>query len=397
LMRGLHARRMTWSRYYETTSYRMVKAPLAGKLSDHESPVKMFPLAFEDPHEPLPYWLKRRGMRTIGIVDDGFSQMLSSTVGIDRGFDVFREVNVEPTTAEEAEREQTVGRRTTRDDATTAAFAVAELRKYGDKKEPFFMWVHFFGAHTPSRNHPGAPKYGDTIEDGYDHEVRFVDTQVERVLSSVRKLDRKVAVFLTSDHGEAFFRRYRSHGADMSDDVLRIPLIAQVPGWRSQNIDTPVSLVDVMPTIMSVTRTPLPSDLDGIDLSPLVRGEKIPDRVLLSDTWQFANDNKPFSELVSAFDGRHKVVLDRIDHSFSVYDQTDPKAPPLRIDGLANGNLARSVLGYLEDTGGQLNVVEAAASPDKKRDKKADATVKQKAAVKQKAKAKTKAKSKKAP
>jgi arylsulfatase A-like enzyme len=365
LMRGMHARRMTWTRYYEVTSYRMVKSPIEGKLAPHEAPAKMFPLAFDDPHDSLPQLLKRRGMRTLAVVDDGFSQMLSSTVGIGRGFDVYREVNVEPVTLEEAIREQKLGRRTTRDDATTASFALAELRKYGEKKEPFFLWVHFFGAHTPTRTHAGAPKYGATLEDGYDHEVRFVDLQVERVLAAIRKLDRKVAVFLTSDHGEAFFKRYRSHGADMSDDVLAIPLIAQVPGWKSQEIETPVSLVDVMPTVLGVTGTPAPSGLDGIDLARLVHGEKLPGRVLLSDTWQFANDSKPFSELVAAFDGKHKVVLDRMDHSFSVYDQTDPEAPPLRIDGLANGKLARSILAYLEDTGGQLNVVDGPPDPVK--------------------------------
>jgi arylsulfatase A-like enzyme len=343
----------------------MVKSPLDGKLAPHEAPAKMFPLAFDDPHDSLPELLKRRGMRTIGVVDDGFSQMLANTVGIGRGFDVFREVNVEPVTIEEALREQKVGRRTTRDDATTSAFALAELRKYGEKPEPFFLWVHFFGAHTPSRTHAGAPKYGSSQEDAYDHEVRFVDMQVERVLAAVRKLDRKVAVFLTSDHGEAFFRRYRSHGADMSDDVLAIPLIAQVPGWKATHIDTPVSLVDVMPTVLGVTKTPAPAGLDGIDLAALVRGVPQPERVLLSDTWQFGNDNKAFSELVAAFDGKHKVVLDRMDHSFSVYDQTDPEAPPLRIDGLANGKLARSILAYLEDTGGQLHVVDGPPEPAK--------------------------------
>jgi len=71
-------------------------------------------------------------------------------------------------------------------------------------------------------------------------------------------------------------------------------------------------MVDVMPTILSITKTPAPNGLDGIDLSKLVRGESMPERVLLSDTWQFGNDNKPFSELVAALDGKHKVVLDRM-------------------------------------------------------------------------------------
>jgi hypothetical protein len=48
-----------------------------------------------------------------------------------------------------------------------------------------------------------------------------------------------------------------------------------------------------------------------------------------------------------------------------VYDQTDPEAPPLRIDGLANGKLARSILAYLEDTGGQLNLVDGPPEPAK--------------------------------
>ncbi len=363
MMRGLHARKLAWSRYYETSAYRLVKAPITGRLAAGEQPAKMFPLGFEDPHWPLAYWLKRRGMRTIGVVDDGFSQMLSSTVGPARGFDVYREVNVEPVSVAEANREKKIGRRATRDDTTTAAFAIAELRKYGTRKEPFFMWTHFFGAHTPSREHPGVPKTGDSVSQLYDHEVRFVDQQVERVLDAVRKLDRKVAVFITSDHGEAFFSRYRSHGADMSDDVLAVPLIAKVPGWKSRAIDTPVSSVDIMPTILGVTGTPLPAGLDGIDLGRLVRGEKLEERVLLSDTWQFGNDSKAFSELVAAFDGKHKVVLDRIDHSFSVYDQTNPSAPPLRVEGLANGKLARSILGYLEDTGGQLTMQEEPPSP----------------------------------
>jgi arylsulfatase A-like enzyme len=369
IMRGLLARKLQWARYYETTAYRLVKAPLAGRLAPDEHPVKMFPIGFEDPHWPLAHWLKRRGMRTIAVVDDGFSQMLSHAIGADRGFDIYREINVEPVTVEEAIREKKVGRRTTREDETTASFALAELRKYGSRKEPFFLWTHFFGAHTPNRDHAGAPKYGNSVPELYDHEVRFVDMQVERVLAAVRKLDRKVAVIITSDHGEAFFSRYRSHGADMSDEVLAVPLIIKAPGWRSRYIDTPVTSVDLLPTILAMTETPAPHYLDGIDLARLMRGEKIPERILLADTWQFSNDNKPYSELVAALNGKHKVVLDRTDHSFSVYDQTDPSAPPLRVEGLANGKLARSILAYLEDTGGQLNVQEGAdPAPDKKAD-----------------------------
>jgi hypothetical protein len=156
----------------------------------------------------------------------------------------------------------------------------------------------------------------------------------------------------------------------MHDEVLAIPMVAQVPGWKPQVIESPVSLVDLMPTILAVTKTPAPASLDGIDLARLVRGEKLPERILLCDTWQYGNDGRPYTELVAAFDGKHKVVLDRVDHSFSVYDQTNREAPPLRIEGLANGALARSVLGYLEDTGGQLNIqTPAPVAPAPKNEK----------------------------
>jgi arylsulfatase A-like enzyme len=353
-MRGLLPRRLQWHAYHETSFYRMLREPKDGDLLKHEKLSKLFPLAWQDPHEPLQHWLGRRGMKTAAVVDDGFSQMLSRSVGADRGFSSYREVNVEPNEREAMKRHRKRKRSNQRrDDATTTTLALSALR-WTVKDKRFFLWVHYFGPHTPSTTHTGLKRDGDGLEARYDHEVRFVDRQLGRLLQAIDELDEPTAVFVTSDHGEKFFGRYRSHGADLSDEVLRVPLVARVPGWLPRTVAAPVTLLDLMPTILRITRTPGPSGLDGIDLTPLAMGAEPERRVLLSDTWQFSNDGEPFNDRVAAYDGRRKMILDRIEHSFRVYDQTRPDAPPLRIEGLTIDRYARSILGYLEESGGRL-------------------------------------------
>jgi arylsulfatase A-like enzyme len=356
MLRGTYARRLRWVAYYETNFFRMLRKPFEGQLFRGEEMAKMFPLSFGDPRRPLPEWLQRRGMRTLAVVDDGFSQMLSSSLGAARGFDVFREINAEPTREKEMMRERRrQARGTARDDSATATAAISALRMSTEGKK-FFLWVHFFGPHTPNTLRAGIKTYGPSVEDGYDHEVRYTDSQVKRVLDAIDELPDATAVFLTADHGEYFFKGYRSHGNDLAEEVIHVPMIARVPGWKPGKVATVVSLVDLMPTILGLTHTPAPGGLDGVDLARVVAGEAPHNRVFFSDVWQYGRSGQAFNDLVSAFDGRRKVVWSRNDHSFSVYDQTHPKARPVRIEGLAPDRLTRSILGYVDEAGGQLDL-----------------------------------------
>ncbi|MDD9932958.1 MAG: sulfatase-like hydrolase/transferase [Myxococcales bacterium] len=361
MMRGRYARRLRWTAYHETNKYRMLRAPV-GDLVEGEKLSKLFPLAWNDPNEPLAHWLQRRGMKTLAVVDDGFSQMLSSKLGASRGFDTYSEVNVEPNDPEGLRKSKR--RRSRRNDATTATMASSLMRFSVDGKR-FFLWVHFFGPHTPSSHYPGIKKFGDSLAQRYDHEVRHSDKQVARVLEAVDKLEDPVAVFVTSDHGEKFFERYRSHGADLSDDVLHVPLLAKVPGWTPKDVHTPVSLVDLMPTILALTETPGPAGLDGRNLTPLVQGGPSAfvtgdgPRLLLSDTWQYGRDYRAYNDRIAAYDGERKVVLDRVEHAFLMYEQgSGGRRRPLRMQGLAIDRYARRLLGYLEEAGGGLELLK---------------------------------------
>jgi arylsulfatase A-like enzyme len=359
LLRGMYARRLEWIAYFETNFYRLVRNPVVSSFGGGERIAKMFPLAWNDPHEPLPFWLKRRGMHTMAVVDDGFSQMLAGQLGANRGFDSYREVNGEPPDDPDGFRRakrRNRGVNLGQSDASTASAAVAALAAMKGTNARFFLWTHFFGPHTPSTRHPGLPYDASSNETQYDHEVRYVDSQIARVLEAIDQLDTPTAVFLTADHGERFFKRYRSHGADLSEEVLRVPLLARVPGWPPKHVDQAVSLVDLMPTILAITGTPAPSDLDGIDLAAVLTRQAAKSRILLTDTWQYAKDGTNFSDFVGAFDGRRKAVLDRRDHSIVTYDQRDPAAKPVRVEGLAVDRLVRATMGYIEESGGTLAI-----------------------------------------
>jgi hypothetical protein len=122
-----------------------------------------------------------------------------------------------------------------------------------------------------------------------------------------------------------------------------------------------VSLVDLMPTILKLTRTPWLAPLDGIDLAPLATGSSAPQRILITDTWKFQRENtddpeEPQLDLVAAYDGTRKLVFDRLRQLWTVY--------ATRLDGnrdtsdstLPSDDLRQAISAYIDDTGGALQI-----------------------------------------
>lgn len=341
LMRGVYARKLRWSRYNETNHFRLIPATVEPDLASDEKITKIFPLAWQDPHRSLAAWLKRRGMRTHAVVDDGFSSMLSAQLGCNDGFERYEEIDNLPATR--------------RNDSGTADLAIAALKSARRSRKPYFLWAHFFGPHTPNETHPRVRQYGDQIPDLYDHEVRYLDGELGRLLAALRRDRRKTAVFITADHGEAFGKGYRSHGFDLTESMIRVPLIARVPGWPRGSVQAPVSLVDLMPTILELTRTPAPQWLDGTSLTPLATKQGTRNsRIFYTDTWQYSRAGEPFTDLVAAFDGTHKVVLNRVDQTTETFQQRGTPDSRPAIPPADEPRLNTHLRAYLEETGGAL-------------------------------------------
>jgi choline-sulfatase len=149
--------------------------------------------------------------------------------------------------------------------------ALAWLGK--EDARPFFVWVHLYDAHAPympppawAARHPGRP---------YDGEVSEVDEQVGRILEDLerRGLTGRTVVAVAADHGESLGEHGElTHGLLLYEPTLHVPLLVRAPGrLKPRVVETPVSLVDLAPTLAGLLGKSLAAPggrpLDGRDLS----------------------------------------------------------------------------------------------------------------------------------
>ncbi len=91
----------------------------------------------------------------------------------------------------------------------------------------------------------------------YDAEVAIMDREIGKLVERLKAnglLGENDWLIITSDHGEEFFEHNQwGHGQNVYQEVLRVPLIMLGPGVpEGMVIHTPVSLVDMLPTLADV-------------------------------------------------------------------------------------------------------------------------------------------------
>ncbi len=216
------------------------------------------------------------GLRAAGYATAGWPphETLLAPFGLARGFatyppDIVRDLNVN-------------GVSITGHAATNLAAAFLTERA-AHPEAPFFAWVHLFDPHSPYHWPPGTDTTADTDLARYRAEVLYTDLQVARLLTVLRRtgLERRTVVAFTADHGEAFGERGAGyHSTGLGDELVTVPLIIRAPGLPPSRIDTPVSLVDVAPTLAGLLGIAPAPTWQGRDLRPLMRGAPAPAPVL---------------------------------------------------------------------------------------------------------------------
>ena len=197
------------------------------------------------------------GYRTGAIVS---AFVLDSQFGIDQGFRHFDDAMGDQSGDSIVRMLQRVGNETT-------DRAVAWMTAARDK--PFFLWVHYFDAHSP---YEAPSPFSERFEMPYDAEIAFADAQLGRLLETLDDLaltDRTLVV-VAGDHGESLGQHDEvSHGLLIYDATVRVPLVMRWGGGAGAGVHLPrtVSLVDIMPTVLSLLGVPAPDDLDGVDLT----------------------------------------------------------------------------------------------------------------------------------
>ena len=113
----------------------------------------------------------------------------------------------------------------------------------------------------------------------YGH-INHVDDQIRRLLNPVRNdwLRNTIVVF-TSDHGEMLGDHYLWRKNLSYEPSARVPLLVRAPkefGIAVNSLaEQPVTLCDIMPTLLEMTGCDIPETVEGRSLLPLLRAEAV--------------------------------------------------------------------------------------------------------------------------
>jgi arylsulfatase A-like enzyme len=233
----------------------------------------------------------------------------------------------------------------------------AALRWLDDRRgRRVFLFLHYYDVHSDYRSlkryermfAPGPSRFDGstdqltdvrsgrlpideagaaTLAGLYDAGIRQLDRELGRLFTRLREagwLDDS-AIVVTSDHGEEILDHGGVlHGQTHYQEMLRVPLILRGPTIPAGvRVRTPVSLVDVVPTLLALLGVAPHPGLDGIDLRPLWKTPGAPSGA----RWLFAAGGPGMigDTIRSVRDGRHKLILYKRSGRRELYDLvTDP-------------------------------------------------------------------------
>ncbi|MEE9385458.1 MAG: sulfatase [Nannocystaceae bacterium] len=157
--------------------------------------------------------------------------------------------------------------------AAKLADAIIERIK-GHGAGPLFLYSHFLDPHAPYNR---GGKTGSAVE-RWRKEVSIVDRQIGRIRAAIAGSDlaSRTMLIVTADHGEAFGEHgTKLHGRTLYEEQVRVPLMFHAPGLSPATVDTPVSLIDLGPTVLDLMGQSTPGLFMGESLVPLLRGEGV--------------------------------------------------------------------------------------------------------------------------
>lgn len=274
---------------------------------------------------------------------------------------------------------------------TPAAHLVSGARRWLEERAgpaPFFMYLHFMEVHGPyvatrrdfdlmwnvlATGPPRVLEESESPTDRLDVHPAWADDTLRhrlaywkaRYAAGVRLFDRRIAGFLkylresgildssylivTSDHGEELFEHEGwGHGGSLHDHQLRVPLIVRPPkaDGGARRVSRYVRLIDLMPTLLSLAGATAPPEAQGVDLSPLLRGENVGPPAVVFSTGVIEKHDM-FSVRTQHYklvvDGDETALFDLVADPGETIDVSDRKATTAAgLHELLRGHLLRS-------------------------------------------------------
>jgi len=155
--------------------------------------------------------------------------------------------------------------------------AIAWLDRHASTSpgKPFFLFAHYFDPHAAYD--PPEPFASRFAGDPYAGEIAYTDDEIGKLLDHLRGLGlyESTAIVIIGDHGEGL----GEHGEELHDyfiyqSTIHVPLVMRLPGMQpGRQIEDPVSIIDIAPTLLAVCGLGPSDSMAGIDLSVRLRKE----------------------------------------------------------------------------------------------------------------------------
>lgn len=198
---------------------------------------------------------------------------VSSTFGLDQGFDVFESFDTEFTKRNGKQAWAVDENQRRSDDTTEIALDVLERAE-----APFFLWLHYWDPHDgqikPPKEYWPDPTQ-QTNHAWYKAEVQYMDSQLGRVVAALKESGEweRTLVIITADHGEGLGEHGWHFHRLLYDEQIHVPLILRIPGESGgRRVRELATHVDIAPTILTELQLPGAEFLDGVDLRSVAEG-----------------------------------------------------------------------------------------------------------------------------
>lgn len=205
--------------------------------------------------------------------------------------------------ADEPEKRQWTGY-----DAEDQTRCVCEYIRNRDKEKPFALFLSWGPPHSPYMTAPERfremyrpealqlrPNVPESCEStvrpmlaGYYAHITALDDCLNTLWDTLRQegIEEDTIFIYTSDHGDMLGAHGQLNKQRPWDESIRVPFLLHYPaicGTNARVIDTPISTIDIMPTLLDLCGMEIPEGVEGVSLAPLIRGEEtqIDDAVMI--------------------------------------------------------------------------------------------------------------------
>ena len=245
--------------------------------------------------------------------------------------------------------------------------------------DSFFLWNHYMDPHGPylpvadyranytdrrvsdrrlQRLYRRAIRDPESVSDEerrllvacYDAEVEYLDAHLGSFLDALESRGRleETAVVVTADHGDAFGEHgYYEHPRHLHEVLTHVPLVVRLPGERSRyadSVESPVSTLDVVPTILDALGVSADDGLPGRSLLDTARDPPA-DRVVFAQASGEGEDA-----------GRRRfAAMARNDRAFAVHDGN---GGPCRVTEASDGDIAATLSEHVAERTGRARTTD---------------------------------------